>query len=582
MIVQRTDNGQAIDQANGSQANGHTTSDRVREARAMDAGGQYYLAAIAAAAAGGKADAGFADEMRSVHAGYFAGGTSRYLPQPAGINPLGTGADYHYRTEREYFLMVERARQDDRDNMIIGQGVNRAVANIMQDGFDLTPDTGDKGADSDLAAWWTEWAESKTACDFEGERTFSQMAALLLRSRFVDGDIFALPLESGQVQVMENHRCRNPFQARNRVTRGNGMVHGVELRNGRRVAYHFTSDDLGLGGVVNRRTPMDRVETYDAAGHRQVWHVYDGKRFTQRRGVTVFAPIVFPLRYHDDLQFAALVNAKRASIISYIHTYEATVQPPNRGSDNPTGNRTTETRADGSTETREEGAPGTVYKSRKPGEKIEAWSPNIPAPQFFKHASLLLTIISINLDLPEIVFLLDATRGNFNSYRGVIDQARQRFEQIQQDMVADFHTPAYQWKVRQWMESNRALRSIANRSGINIFGHRWTPRGWPYLQPVQDAAADDLRLSRNLISPRRRAQERGLRWDDLAREIVADRKLLIEQAIAAADDLNQANPNAGVRWQDLAFGQEGGVRLNLTGTLDGPGDDQTDTDERAN
>ena len=41
---------------------------------------------------------------------YYAGESDRMSPVPRGVNPLGTDADAHYQTERNYFLMVERGR----------------------------------------------------------------------------------------------------------------------------------------------------------------------------------------------------------------------------------------------------------------------------------------------------------------------------------------------------------------------------------------------------------------------------------------------------------------------------------------
>src|SRR5688572_28225742 len=47
---------------------------------------------------------------RDAESSYAAGESGRMNPVPQGIDPLGTDADYHYRTERNYFLMVERRR----------------------------------------------------------------------------------------------------------------------------------------------------------------------------------------------------------------------------------------------------------------------------------------------------------------------------------------------------------------------------------------------------------------------------------------------------------------------------------------
>ena len=58
-------------------------------------------------------------------------GTSGHMnPMPRGIDPMGTDADYHYRTERNYFLMVERGREAVRNHPLVEQAVNRLIANL--------------------------------------------------------------------------------------------------------------------------------------------------------------------------------------------------------------------------------------------------------------------------------------------------------------------------------------------------------------------------------------------------------------------------------------------------------------------
>jgi len=47
------------------------------------------------------------------------------------------------------------------------------------------------------------------------------------------------------------------------------------------------------------------------------------------------------------------------------------------------------------------------------------------------------------------VFLLDASETNFSGFRGEIDQARQRWREVQSWRMGSFHGPVYEWKVRQ-------------------------------------------------------------------------------------------------------------------------------------
>lgn len=504
-------------------------------------------------------------------AGYFGGGVSRFLPQPPGTNSLGANADSHYSTESEYFRMVERSRYFDRDNMIFSSGLNKVNANILQNGFMLQVMTGDDDLDDDLFAGWEEYSKAENF-DFEQEKDFDQATDLVLRSIERDGDVFGIPTtRNGRIELVENHHCRNPFGVQNRSfgtrKKKTGIVHGVEINDGRRVAYHMTPDIVGVGQHSQRYNTRPYAAR-TPSGHKQVWQCYFPKRISQRRGVGIAAPIVFPLHYNDELQFAAMVNAKKQSFIAILRELDAA------GGLLAGSQRTSGTRQELSGERKKllkDGSPGQEYVGI-PGEKLKGFAATVPAPSHFAHTELLMTLCAINMDLPLMVFLLDASKTNFNGYRGAIDQARQRYKIIQRDLISQWHRQVYMFYVRWRLFRDPRLKSLVNRlSNINVFKHRWTPQGWDYVQPVQDAAADELQLSANLTSPRRRARKRGIEWSELSQEIVEDRSQHIRRSIEAANEINEQfkDQNVNVNWREIAFGQDSKVKVNLTGNADG-------------
>jgi len=79
---------------------------------------------------------------------YTAGTSDRMNHVPKGVDPLGTDADYHYRTERNYFLMVERARAAVRNHPLVEQGVNRLIANMRIGDYTLVYRSLDERASS--------------------------------------------------------------------------------------------------------------------------------------------------------------------------------------------------------------------------------------------------------------------------------------------------------------------------------------------------------------------------------------------------------------------------------------------------
>lgn len=476
---------------------------------------------------------------------YAAGTNSRFRPQPTGVSSMGSGADYHYRNESNYLRMIERSRFFDRNNLVVGQGVNRLVANVLQDGFTLDVKTPDDKLNEDLTARWNAEAGDAEASDLEGEKTFFDLERLLLRAAIVDGDVLCLPeAESGAIQHVEGHRLRTPSGTKRNV------VLGILLDElGRRKEYWLTKQDLDPLASLSRVSDIRAYPARDAEGHRQVFHIYEPKRLSQRRGVTAFAPIVDAVGMHDDLQFAHLVKAQVAACFAILEEFDISVK---RAGNTVLGNTSTETLGDGGVRQIEGLGPG-MRISGHPGSKLVGFSPNIPNAEFFDHALLILTFIAINLDLPVAVLLLDPSNTNFSGWRGAMDQARIRFRQIQRTFRSQFHTPVYRWKVRRWISEDRPLQKMFETHGEAIFGHEWHLPTWPYIEPNKDASADDLRLSRCLTSRRRIQAERGRDEADVAKEIVADNGELIRLAKKEAEKLNKEFPDddAKITWQHV-------------------------------
>ena len=162
---------------------------------------------------------------------------------------------------------------------------------------------------------------------------------------------------------------------------------------------------------------------------------------------------------------------------------------------------------------------------------------------------LLLTFISVNLDLPVQMLLLDPQKSNFSSWRGAIDQARIRFREMQKDLVQQLHRPTYHWKVRQWASESRALRQkIANNP--KWMEHIWKIPSFAYIEPNKDALADATQSHNFLSSLRRIMANRGNEWDEICTEIIADRGQLIIKAMELEVEL-KSKFDVDVTWRDI-------------------------------
>lgn len=486
------------------------------------------------------------DSFRDTRSNYLAAKrSSRLRRRRSGIPSMGAGADWHYQNEGDFLWLGESARDLDRNDLVVGQAIDRVVENTLQSGFSPEPNTGDDGLNDALKARWAEESVDPLMCDVAGQLAFHEQTKLVLRDTITVGDIFALPHEDGPIQLIEYHRCRSPHRTKKNI------VHGVEMTDTRkRLRYWFTNEPVNpLHSTGIRLKDLTPVNAYDRSGRANVWHIYFPKRVTQTRGVTALAPCFDAASMHDDVQFAELLHRQVASCFFIFRNRTSEWDPTLNANAAQIGN----TLPSDGTQRRIEGVvPGLELTGAK-GETLSMDSPNIPNATFFPHVKMILTFVGINLGLPLVVLLMDASETNFSGYRGAIDQARIGFRNLQSKLVERWCRPNWWWKVERWAEDDPAIAKAIVEG--TAWKHQWKMPSWGYIEPTKDATADLIRQSNLLISPTRWASERGHDWEELVGETIRDRGLAIKLALQQAAELNKEfklEGEAGVRWRDLA------------------------------
>lgn len=506
------------------------------------------LAAFTAEAAMSRYELG----LKDLQADYDAAKSSRFKRARIG---LGGGADAHLGQGGDYWNLREMARDMVRNDGVLGQAVERAVRNIHRTGFDLEVQTADKALNGEVWAAFDEWSRSKRACDARGLNTFRRQGDMVLTAKYVDGDIFALPLEDGYLQIIEGDRCLTPSNTRRRV------VHGVLLDGlDRPQQYWFVPPGAG-NRFVRKVSDVVPYDAWDETNNEpSVLHIFRASRYSATRGVPVFTPVANIASMFDDLNFAKLVQAQ---VVSCIAAFILNDGIPAMG---PQTN-VSEGSVDGGLSTRieEKLRPGLIKRLPKNAD-IKAFTPNVPNAEYFEHARLLLRIVGVNLGLPLTLMMLDTENTTFHGYRGELQQAQLGFEVQQQDLIEDWYTPVYRWKLRQFVESG-VLKSVVARKMLDdgsIFAHKWTPPAWPYVDPLKDAQADTLMQDSLLDSPRGVHASRGRDHDDVVDETITDNGKLIEKALKEAQRLNGVDKTAGVTWRDVVNPRPDGLARSLT------------------
>jgi lambda family phage portal protein len=474
-----------------------------------------------------------------IRADYDATRYSRFVRRRTGVAAMGSGPDYHFRSESKYYELIEQARDMDRNDGLVGILADRRVDNIVQSGFTLDPKTGDKGLDNALWQWWEDFSSDPDRCDITGEFTWKEIERQCCRSESVDGDIVVTGTEDGSFQLLESHLIRTKSKVEDTFL-------GVTTDSvGRRVQYHV-AEELSEFGQFGDVTPID-VRNSD--GIRQVFHVYDPKRVQVTRGVTQLAPVFSLSGMLEDINFAKLVQQQ---VVSCFAVFRKMATGGNRlPSADGYGDAKTETTPAG-TRQLEGVAPGMEVIGQ-PGEELQGFSPNVPNSEYFQQVKLILQIIGVNFGLPLCLVLMDGSETNFSGWRGAVDEARKGFVADQMNLVRRLNKGAYRWRL--WWElqqSKNEFKKAYSKLGDVIFRHNWNLPTWSYIEPVADAQGDAEQLKNALTSPRRLHAARGKDWEEIAEESIEDNAYAIQRAQAQAEKINAEFPNGPqITWRDL-------------------------------
>lgn len=511
-----------------------------------------------------------------ISADFDAAKSTKWRPRMSGLPSMGAGADWHFKSEREYLGMIEESRGHDRSNMVLSQGLDRAVNGVHRTRFAHEPNTGDKKLDLDLWQRFEDWASDEDQCDLNQERNLGVIARESLRHSWVDGGIINLPMKNGSIQSIEAHRVRGSARGDWKNTLGI-----VTDSFGKPTSCLITKADIGFGYQSLKINELQEYTYRDSKGHLQVFHLFPRKRVSQHRGVPITVPIFDCLGIHDSLQLSQLIKAQAAAAVCIFEEVAAGVSPLPGRKGAKLGAESTETSADGAEQLIQKIGMGLKITGA-PGSKLIGFAPNVPNQEFFDHVNLILTFVAINLGIPVHALLLDPTKTNFSGWRGAMDLAREGFMVWQDWLIAKFYKPIYQWKLRQWMDEDDILRRAAERTKkIRILECQWRPPSWGYIEPLKDSQAIALRMRTLQAAPRRIGSEYGFDWNIEAIHAIEDYGDAIEAALTRAAAINNKfnNIQNPITWRDLCPlpTAEG---ISMQGLIGDPGGNDSDTSDQ--
>jgi len=249
----------------------------------------------------------FVSAAAGEYAGGFEGATTGNRLADWGLSSMGPNAAV------EGSLATLRSRQAElvRNNPLAGGGVDTIVANMVGRGIRPLWNFDDKEV---LKRVQDEWYDDVNDADADGVCSFYGLQALATRTMVNSGEAFAVysypaPHEGRanpvQIKIFEGAQLDEGYTQTGGD--GNGIRLGIEMRAGRRAAYHFFKSHPGEPYFLNSFERM-RVPATEVA------HVYRPLRPGQLRGIPWFHNIVLKLHDIDQCVDAELVRRKTTTM----------------------------------------------------------------------------------------------------------------------------------------------------------------------------------------------------------------------------------------------------------------------------
>jgi len=376
----------------------------------------------------------------------------------------------------------DRARSLVENNVVASSMLDRAVENIVGDGFQFQMASGNPDYNKKAEDLMNNWFG---IMDFYGS-SWVQHQRLAVYGLLRDGDIGGALLSRGQVQLVEGDYISSPF------TRPMAFLHdGVEVDKFGRIVQFWVMQFVDL-----------KKKEWRPVKARDFLFLANMRRRTQYRGEPCFAQC-FDLfdslaKYIDAVTMAQQIAACLAIFIKMNNP--AAAVSGLRGACGKSG---------------DEGykqwkiAPGMI-QALQPGEEIQQITPQQPGNDFSQNIRMFLRIIGLTLGMPLEYALLDYSGVSGQTAKGVDLRAQLAFERWQKLVIDEYLTRLVRWRLCKFVKEG-LLEPRADGTQ-----HIWHPKPWPYLDRVKELQAAKLAIDIGLSTEQEEILSRGGKPDKIA------------------------------------------------------------------
>jgi lambda family phage portal protein len=429
-----------------------------------------------------------------------------------------------------------RSRQFSRDNAHVAGLIRSFADNIIgPDGIGVAPKM--RGLDGQLlkpfndAAFlgFQRWAEADT-CSADGQNCWSEFQRLALSTWFTDGECFVQRLAGFDndwgysLRIIDADLLDESYNV-DAAPGQRQITQGIEIDAfGRPVVYWFwdghPSEKMG-----RKRVPIAASE---------IVHLFVQLRAGQRRGVPMLTPVLIALNLLDGYTEAEIMAARLAAAQSGY--FQVTGENIDKAAS-----------ADGEDDEDDPSLPmeieveAGVHRKIPDGWEFKPVSPDHPNGNFVEFQMAMLRMVSCGVGVSAITASHDLSDTSYSSGRIGLQAERDAFKAVQNWFGRRLVTPVYRDVLRYG--SYAGLIRLPTPEPTKWQDVTLEPRGWPWIDPKNDADTTNKRLAGLITSPQRVCAAEGVDVEDVLDDWEEFGKMLAARGLSAPNYVGGSPPS---------------------------------------
>jgi len=441
--------------------------------------------------------------------------------------------------------MLARVRDLERNDAYVGQHLRLLQANIIgSTGFKFrcnrkinASGRKDKTFNDRVQMLWRNAGKLKNSPTMDGRMSRVDIGNFWIRRLIVDGEVICVKVKGTRVNKF---RYAKKFidpslldWRLNEKVRGseNVIKMGVEVDNDNRpVAYHFLKRHRNAAFFEHT---SHRPDDYERIPADQVEHSYFVERPGQVRGVSSLAPVGVRARQLDKYEEALVTGARVAASKMAFYIPSEDFDPANIPGMDISG------------EIKQELEPGTMELLPEGIKGVDSFDPGYPPNNLEEFHKVMVRGIASAMGADYNVMANNLSDVNYSSLRQMELTMRTIWRGLQRFYVEHHEEPDFlAWlDVQMINPDSPALDENKVRGLLEEECYKFQGRGWHWIDPQKEAAANETALANNLTSEPRIIEETlGEDWEDILEEreefkaVVESKNLVIQQLTDESTD----------------------------------------------